>query len=43
MYVCLLSLYVHMLVQLCMTLCGPMDFSPSGSSLKGIFQARILE
>ena len=43
MYACLLSLYVHMLVQLFMILCGPMDYSPSGSSVKGIFQARILE
>ena len=27
----------------CLTLCGPMDCSPSGSSVHGIFQARILE
>ena len=25
------------------TLCGPMDCSPPGSSVHGIFQARILE
>ena len=25
------------------TLCNPMDYSPSGSSVHGIFQARILE
>ena len=25
------------------TLCNPMDCSPSGSSVHGIFQARILE
>ena len=28
---------------LCLTLCHPMDCSPSGSSVHGIFQARILE
>ena len=27
----------------CLTLCNPMDCSPSGSSVHGIFQARILE
>ena len=30
-------------VQLCPTLCDPMDCSPPGSSVHGIFQARILE
>ena len=30
-------------VQLCPTLCNPMDCSLSGSSFHGIFQARILE
>ena len=29
--------------QLCTTLCDPMDCSPPGSSIHGIFQARILE
>ena len=29
--------------QLCPTLCDPMDCSPLGSSIHGIFQARILE
>ena len=29
--------------QLCLTLCDPMDCSPQGSSVHGIFQARILE
>ena len=29
--------------QSCLTLCDPMDCSPSGSSIHGIFQARILE
>ena len=30
-------------VQSCLTLCDPMDCSPSGFSFHGIFQARILE
>jgi len=29
--------------QLCPTLCDPMDCSPPGSSIHGIFQARVLE
>ena len=29
--------------QLCPTLCDPMDYSPLGSSVHGILQARILE
>ena len=29
--------------QSCLTLCGPMDCSPSGSSVPGILQARMLE
>ena len=29
--------------QLCLTLCNSMDFSPPGSSVHGILQARILE
>ena len=31
------------LLQLCLTLCDPKDSSPSGSSVPGILQARILE
>ena len=31
------------LLQLCPTLCSPMDCSPPGSSVRGILQARILE
>ena len=27
----------------CVQLCNPMDYSPPGSSVSGIFQARILE
>ena len=30
-------------MQMCLTLCDPMDCSPSGSSVHGIFQPRILE
>ena len=30
-------------LQLCLTLCNPMDCSPPGSSVHGILQARILE
>ena len=29
--------------QSCPTLCNPMDYSPSGSSVHGIFQVRILD
>ena len=29
--------------QSCLTLCDPMDYSSPGSSVHGIFQARILE
>ena len=29
--------------QLCLTLCNPMDCSPRGSSVHGIFQARVLK
>ena len=31
------------LLQLCLTLCNPMDYSLPGSSVHGILQARILE
>ena len=31
------------LLQLCPTICDPVDYSPPGSSVHGIFQARILE
>ena len=30
-------------LQSCPTLCDPMDCSPPGSSIYGIFQARVLE
>ena len=29
--------------QSCLTLCDPMDYSLPGSSVRGIFQARVLE
>ena len=32
-----------LVTKLCLTLCGPTDNSPSGSSVHGILQARILE
>ena len=37
-YVC-----VYVCAQLCPTLSDPMDYSPPGSFVHGIFQARILE
>ena len=36
-YLCVLA------AQSCLTLCNPMDYSPPGSSVHGILQARILE
>ena len=36
-------IYYCIHVQLSLTLCEPMDCSPSDSSVYGIFQARILE
>ena len=32
-----------LITQLCPTLCNPTDSSPTGSSIPGILQARILE
>ena len=32
-----------LVTQVCLTLCDPMDYSPPGSSVHGILQARILE
>ena len=34
---------VYSITQLCLTLCNPMACSPPGSSVQGLFQARILE
>ena len=35
--------YVSVCAQSCLTLCDPIDCSPPGSSVHGVFQARILE
>ena len=44
---CLFNLYSEWseseVAQLCPTLCDPVDYSPPGSSVHGILQARILE
>ena len=32
-----------LVAQSCLTLCNPMGYSPAGSSVHGILQARILE
>jgi len=32
-----------LVAQLCPTFCNPIDYSPPGSSVHGILQARILE
>ena len=37
------SLYCVLVAQLCPTLCDSMDYSPSGSSVHGVLQARVLE
>ena len=39
----LLFLCCRSVTQSCPTLCDPMDCSPAGSSVHGIFQARVLE
>ena len=41
-----ISVYIFLYVYIsesCLTLCDPMDYSPSNSSVHGILQARILE
>ena len=47
LYICTcISIAISVLwsvAQLCPTLCDPMDGSPPGSSVHGIFQARVLE
>ena len=41
---CILVAYMHpQSLQLCLTLCDPMDCSPPGSSVHGILQASILK
>ena len=37
------TMCVCVTAQSCPTLCDPLDYSPSGSSVHGISQARILE
>ena len=37
------NLCVYVCAKSCLTLCNPMDYSPPGSSVHGIFQAGILE
>ena len=44
----ILRFFIHtkakvLVAQSCPTLCDPMDCSPPGSSVHGIFQARILK
>ena len=39
----ILLYYVYVCAQSCPTLCDHMDYTPSDSSVHGIFQARILE
>ena len=34
---------VHARVRVCLTLCNPIDYSPSGSPVHGVFQAKILK
>ena len=38
-----LELSFSEVAQSCATLCNPMDYSPPGSSVHGILQARVLE
>ena len=37
------ALLLFLVAQSCLTLCDPMDYSPPGSSVHGILQARIVE
>ena len=37
------SCVLCLVAQLCLTLCNPVAYSPPGSSIRGILQARILE
>ena len=44
MYMCVcVCVCVCKCAQSCMTLCNPMDYSPPGSSVHGILQARLLK
>ena len=42
-YLNVTSVYVCVRTQSCLAFCNPMDHSPPGSTVHGIFQARILE
>ena len=42
-HICVFSTTQNKLAQSCPTLCDPMDCSLSGTSVHGIFQARVLE
>ena len=42
-FILILACPVVLVTQSCPTLCDPMDCGPPGSSVRGIFQARILE
>ena len=42
-YKAILLLLLLLLLQSCLTLCDPLDSSPSGSPVPGILQARTLE
>ena len=43
-HVCFIcNVHVYSVTQLCLTLCDPIDCRPPGSSVHGVFQARILE
>ena len=42
-FMCLILKRKVLVAQLCSTLCDPTDYSPPGSSVHGILQARILE
>ena len=48
-FICIVCIYIYKLsvhaklLQLCPAVCDPMDCRPPGSSVRGIFQARILE
>ena len=37
------SVHLCLVAQSCPTLCDPLDYSPPGSSVRGILQARILQ
>ena len=43
LFLCLCPACVCAKLLQCLTFCNPMDYSPSGSSVHGILQARILE